>query len=167
MPDIVKIFTDEGSSGNPGPGGYGVILLYNGHRKELSGGYRKTTNNRMELKAVIEGLKVLKRQCKVTVYCDSKYIVDSIKKGWIYTWQNKNWKRTLNKIVINADLWLQIYELMNKHEVDFEWVRGHNGNTENEKCDEIAIKAYKQPNLPLDTFYESQSDELLNGTLFS
>jgi len=162
MSDIVRIFTDGASSGNPGPGGYGTILLYNGHRKELSGGFRKTTNNRMELKAVIEGLSALKRICKVIVYSDSKYIIDPIKKGWIYNWHDKNWKRKPNKTVLNADLWTQLYELINKHEVDFEWIRGHNGNIENEKCDEIATTAYKQSNLPPDIFYESNSNELPN-----
>lgn len=161
MSDIVNIYTDGASSGNPGPGGYGVVLLFKGHRKELSGGFRITTNNRMELIAVIEGLKALKRKCKVIIHSDSKYIVESIQKGWIYDWQKKNWKRKRNKPVLNADLWKELYELINEHETQFKWVQGHNGNKENERCDEIAVKVYDQPDLPPDINYENQTTSFI------
>ena len=150
----VKIYTDGASSGNPGPGGYGVVLLYQNHRKELSSGFKKTTNNRMELMAVIEGLKILKRKCKVIVYSDSKYIVDAIQKGWIYSWKKKDWMRNKKDIVLNSDLWKQLFELLTFHEVKFVWIRGHNGDIENERCDTLAVKASQKENIPPDIGFE-------------
>ena len=154
MTKEVKIYTDGASSGNPGPGGYGVVLLHNRHRKELSGGFRKTTNNRMELMAVIEGLKALKKKCKVTIYSDSKYIVDAIELGWLENWINKNWKKSNKEKVLNTDLWQQLYDLLKEHEVKFEWVKGHDGNPENERCDVLAVSAYQKAKLPADQVYE-------------
>jgi ribonuclease HI len=153
----VVIYTDGAASGNPGPGGYGVVLLYGDLRKELSGGFRKTTNNRMELLAVIEGLKALKTRCNVTIYSDSKYIVDAIEKGWLNNWIKKNWVKSNKERVLNPDLWQRLCALLAKHNVKFGWVRGHNGNIENERCDILAVTAYKQPNLPPDVYYEQSA----------
>jgi len=152
----IVIYTDGAASGNPGPGGYGTVLLYGNLRKELSGGFRKTTNNRMELLAVIEGLKALKASCNVTIYSDSKYIVDAIEKGWLVNWIKKNWIKSNKERVLNPDLWQQLCVLLSKHNVKFVWVKGHDGNVENERCDELAVTAYKQPNLPPDVYYEKQ-----------
>jgi len=152
----IVIYTDGAASGNPGPGGYGTVLLYGDLRKELSGGFRKTTNNRMELLAVIEGLKALKASCNVTVYSDSKYIVDAIEKGWLVNWIKRNWVKSNKERVLNPDLWQQLCVLLSKHNVKFIWVKGHDGNIENERCDELAVAAYKQPNLPPDVYYEKQ-----------
>jgi ribonuclease HI len=156
----INLYTDGASSGNPGPGGYGVILKYKDHIKELSGGFRKTTNNRMELKAVIEGLKSLKGKCKVNVFSDSKYIVDAIEQEWIYKWKSLGWKRNKKQKLLNPDLWKELYELLQKHEVDFIWVRGHAGHPENERCDYLAVKAYQQSSLPPDEYFESASEDL-------
>jgi ribonuclease HI len=159
MPGEIKkiiMYTDGAASGNPGPGGYGVVLLHGNLRKELSGGFRKTTNNRMELLAVIEGLNALKTTCSVTIFSDSKYIVDAIEKGWLNNWIKKNWVKSNKERVLNPDLWKQLCVLLTKHNVKFEWVRGHNGNIENERCDVLAVTAYKQPNLPPDVYYEKQ-----------
>jgi ribonuclease HI len=155
MPNVI-IYTDGAASGNPGPGGYGVVMLSGDSRKELSGGFRKTTNNRMELLGVIEGLKALKTSCDVTIYSDSKYIVDAIGKGWLDNWIKRNWVKSNKERVLNPDLWKQLCILLSKHNVKFEWVRGHNGNVENERCDVLAVTAYKQPDLPPDVFYEKQ-----------
>ncbi len=135
----VEIFTDGACSGNPGPGGYGIILRYGGHTKEISGGEKKTTNNRMELTAVIEALKALKEPCRVTLTTDSQYVVNSITKGWVYNWQKKNWMKTKTEPVPNTELWQQLLPLIKKHDVDFVWVRGHNGHPENERCDQLAV----------------------------
>jgi ribonuclease HI len=159
MADTFKniiIYTDGAASGNPGPGGYGVVMLYGDLRRELSGGFRKTTNNRMELLAVIEGLKALKASCNVTIYSDSKYIVDAIEKGWLVNWIKRNWVKSNKERVLNPDLWQQLCVLLSKHKVKFSWVKGHDGNVENERCDELAVSAYKQPGLPPDVYYESQ-----------
>lgn len=134
----VEIFTDGACSGNPGAGGYGVILRYKGHEKELSGGESYTTNNRMELTGVIEGLSALKEPCEVVITTDSRYIVDSIEKGWVYNWQKKNWLRK-SEAVPNADLWQKLLKLLEIHKVSFNWVRGHNGHPENERCDKLAV----------------------------
>ena len=136
---FVEIFTDGACSGNPGPGGYGVILRYNGHIKELSGGDSATTNNRMELTAVIRALDALKEPCKVTLTTDSQYVVNSVEKKWLYNWEKKNWIRSKNDPVPNTDLWKQLIPILEKHEVKFVWVRGHNGHPENERCDELAV----------------------------
>lgn len=160
----ITMFTDGASSGNPGPGGFGVVLIHNGHRKEISGGFRKTTNNRMELMAVIEGLKALKSRCKVKIFSDSKYIIDAIKNGWIYNWQKKGWMRNKKDKVLNPDLWKELFELLKKHEVEFEWVKGHNGNIENERCDILAVKESQKPDLPPDINFEKNPEK--KSTLF-
>lgn len=135
----VEIFTDGACSGNPGAGGYGVILRYGTHEKELSGGSSDTTNNRMELTGVIVGLSALKEPCKVILTTDSKYVVDSVTKKWVYNWQKKNWIRSKNEPVPNTDLWKQLLPLLEKHDVTFNWVKGHAGHPENERCDSLAV----------------------------
>lgn len=148
----VTIYTDGAASGNPGPGGYGVVLESSaGHRKELSGGYRKTTNNRMELLAVIVGLLELKStEVAVTVVSDSKYVVDAINKGWLRSWVKKNFKDKKN-----PDLWKRMIPLLDKHNPTFQWVKGHNNHPQNERCDTLAVQASRQQHLPADTGYEA------------
>ncbi|MHB2155894.1 ribonuclease HI [Calditrichota bacterium GD2] len=143
----VEIFTDGACSGNPGPGGYGTILKYQQHTKELSEGYFKTTNNRMELMAIIKGLEALKEPCEVTVYSDSRYIVDAINKGWLKNWVKRRWIRGKNEPVKNIDLWKRLLKQLERHKVQFIWVKGHAGHTENERCDELAVKAASRPKL--------------------
>ena len=134
----VNVYTDGACRGNPGCGGWGAILMYNGKAKELSGGERETTNNKMELTAAIEALKALKEPCEVDLYSDSKYLTDAINKGWVYGWKKKGWKKSDGKPALNVDLWEQILELINKHKVTFIWVKGHDGNEYNERCDILA-----------------------------
>ena len=137
----VDLFTDGACSGNPGPGGYGTILRYNGAEKELSDGEASTTNNRMELTAVIVGLAALKETCDVTVYSDSKYVVDGIQKGWAQSWKRNGWRKADKKPALNADLWDQLLSLLAIHEVRFVWLKGHDGHPENERCDRLAVAA--------------------------
>ncbi len=134
----VEIFTDGACSGNPGPGGYGAILRYGEVTKELSGGEANTTNNRMELTAVITALETLNRPCDVIVTTDSKYIVDSITKGWVYGWKKRGWKKSDKSPALNVDLWERMLAMLEKHKVEFAWIKGHNGHVENERCDELA-----------------------------
>ncbi len=136
----VNIYTDGACKGNPGPGGYGVILEYNGKEKELSGGHPETTNNRMELMAAIVGLQALKEPCEVTLYSDSKYLVDAVTKGWLESWQNKNWRKADGKPVLNRDLWESLVPLLETHVVEFVWVKGHDGHPYNERCDALAVQ---------------------------
>ena len=150
----IRLYTDGACHGNPGPGGYGVVLLFGEHRKELSGGYRKTTNNRMELKAVIKGLEALREKCKVELYSDSKYVVDALSKGWAAKWRANGWRRNGREPAINPDLWGRLLELCEAHDMTFHWVKGHSGNPENERCDQLATEAATQPNLPADELYE-------------
>lgn len=140
----VDIFTDGACSGNPGPGGYGVILRYKGVNKELSGGEPNTTNNRMELTAVITGLAALKETCEVTLYSDSRYIIDAVQKGWAKKWQANHWMRNAKEPALNADLWEQLLCLLERHQVTFVWVKGHAGHPENERCDQLAVQASMQ-----------------------
>lgn len=150
---MIEIFTDGASSGNPGPGGYGVILRSGKHYKELSEGFRKTTNNRMELLAVIKGLEALKSiNQNVMIYSDSKYVIDSIEKRWLQGWVKKGFAGKKNK-----DLWLRYLEVSKLHVVKFIWVRGHAGHPENERCDELAVAAGKQKNLLIDSVFEMES----------
>ncbi|MBR6394771.1 MAG: ribonuclease HI [Ruminococcus sp.] len=137
---FVEIFTDGACSGNPGPGGYGVVLRYGTKEKELSGGDSSTTNNRMELLGVITGLAALKEPCQVTLTTDSKYVVDSITKGWVYNWKKNNWIKSDKKPALNVDLWEQLLPLLEKHKVTFKWVKGHAGHPENERCDRLAVE---------------------------
>ncbi|NHC34853.1 ribonuclease HI [Scytonema millei VB511283] len=150
----VAIYTDGACIGNPGSGGYGIVMLYDKYRKEISGGFRLTTNNRMEIMAAIIGIRTLKQKCTVTLYSDSQYLVDAIMKGWAKQWQVNNWRRNKKQIAINFDLWEQLLELCTQHEVEFTWVRGHAGNPENERCDRLAVMAAQQKDLPADTGYE-------------
>jgi len=136
---FVQIFTDGACSGNPGPGGWGTILRYNGVEKELSGGEPETTNNRMELTAVIEGLKCLKRRCDVELYTDSKYVADSIEKGWAKSWQKNGWKKADKKPALNSDLWEIMLNELEKQNVKIIWIKGHDGHQENERCDKLAV----------------------------
>ena len=134
---FVEIFTDGACSGNPGPGGYGVVLRYGTREKELSGGDSSTTNNRMELLGVITGLAALKEPCQVTLTTDSKYVVDSITKGWVYNWKKNNWIKSDKKPALNVDLWERLLPLLEKHKVTFNWVKGHAGVEYNELCDQL------------------------------
>jgi ribonuclease HI len=151
----VTIYTDGACLRNPGPGGYGVVvLLSDGQRRELSGGFRLTTNNRMEILAAIEGLKLLKQPSKVLLYSDSQYLVNAMQQGWAKRWQANGWMRGKGQPAINPDLWKQLLALCEQHEVTFSWVRGHAGNAENERCDRLSVQAAKGRNLPIDTGYE-------------
>jgi ribonuclease HI len=134
----VTIYTDGACSGNPGPGGWGAILMYNEIKKEISGGENPTTNNKMELTAAIEGLRALKTPCEVTLYSDSQYLVNAINKGWLTSWQSKGWRKADKSPVLNDDLWKILVELLNTHSVEFIWVRGHDGHAYNERCDALA-----------------------------
>jgi ribonuclease HI len=154
----VTIYTDGACLGNPGAGGYGIILLYQGHRRELSGGYRKTTNNRMEIMAAIVGLEALKEKCKVTLFSDSEYLIKSMSRGWAQRWRANGWKRGKRGKALNPDLWEWLLRLCEGHDVQFSWVKGHAGTPENTRCDELAVRAAQQPNLPDDEGYISQSD---------
>ena len=151
----ITLYTDGSSKGNPGPGGLGAILIYNGTRKEISKGYKLTTNNRMELSAVIEGLEALKEPCSVTVYSDSKYVVDAILKGWLKGWVKKGWRKSDKKPVLNIDLWEKILVLIDRHDVKFKWVKGHASNPLNNRCDELAVSAASGGNLLVDEGYKA------------
>lgn len=155
-PKNVSIYTDGACIGNPGPGGYGVVLLYKGHRRELSGGYRQTTNNRMELFAAIVGLEALKQKCRVTLNSDSQYLIKAIDRGWAKKWRANGWKRNRRESASNPDLWERILDLCEYHQVEFKWIRGHSGHLENERCDELALEAAKRPNLDVDEGYHPQ-----------
>lgn len=139
----IELFTDGACSGNPGPGGWGAILRYNGIEKELSGGEENTTNNRMELTAAIEGFSVLKEPCRVRLVTDSRYVADGIGKGWAASWRKNGWRKADKKPALNADLWERLLRLTELHTVEIEWVRGHNGHPENERCDALAVAYYK------------------------
>lgn len=138
----VEIYTDGACSGNPGKGGWGAVLVYNGKEKELSGGEKETTNNRMELTAVIEGLKALKAPCSVTLTTDSKYVCDAINQGWLDSWIKNNWRKADKKPILNIDLWQELLPLLDAHQVKFIWVKGHAGHKYNERCDELAVNEY-------------------------
>ena len=146
----IKIYTDGSSIGNPGPGGYGIILYWEGKIRELTGGYRKTTNNRMELLAVIIGLESIKyKPSNVTIFSDSKYVIDSIEKKWVFNWEKKNFKGKKNH-----DLWKRLLEIYREHEIKFRWIKGHNNHPQNERCDFLALQSAKGSSLGIDEFYE-------------
>jgi len=151
---MIELFTDGASSGNPGPGGYGTILRAGPHYKELSGGFRKTTNNRMELLAVIVGLEALKKPGQeVLVYSDSKYVVDAVEKNWVFGWLQKGFAGKKNK-----DLWLRFLQVYKLHKVKFKWIKGHAGHPENERCDRLAVAAYQQKDkLLIDSVFEAEA----------
>lgn len=144
MKKEIELFTDGACSGNPGPGGWGAVLRYMGKEKELSGGEAETTNNRMELTAVIEGLSALKEPCKVSLCTDSKYVADGIMKGWAESWRAKGWRKGDGKPALNPDLWEKLLELLSVHEVEIIWIKGHNGHPENERCDALAVMETKK-----------------------
>lgn len=149
----VVAYTDGACLGNPGPGGYGAVLLFGEERKELAGGFRPTTNNRMELLAVLEALGALKEPCRVDLYTDSKYVRDAIEKGWLRSWTRNGWRTAAKKPVKNKDLWLRLSPLLSAHDVAFHWVPGHSGVPENERCDELASAAARRTGLPKDPGY--------------
>ncbi len=146
----VQLYTDGACSGNPGKGGYGAVLKYNGNEKVLSRGFRLTTNNRMELMAAVEGLEALKEPCRVRLYSDSKYLVDAVEKGWVYSWRKKGWKKSDGKPALNVDLWERLLAQMARHKVEYVWVKGHAGHPENERCDRLAVAAYGKDELEED-----------------
>ncbi|MDR3706682.1 MAG: ribonuclease HI [Capsulimonadaceae bacterium] len=150
----VSIYTDGACTGNPGPGGYAVILEYGEKRRELSGGFRKTTNNRMELMAAITGLQSLRYPCDVTLYSDSQYLINGISKGWAKKWRANGWRTASKQPAVNVDLWTELLALCETHKVTFVWVKGHDGHDENERCDALAVKAAAGKDLPADEEYE-------------
>jgi ribonuclease HI len=155
MSNPITIYTDGSSRGNPGPGGYGIVLISGHHRKELSQGYQLTTNNRMELMAVIVALESLKlNNSQVTVYTDSRYVADAVEKGWLFGWEKKNFKDKKN-----PDLWIRFLKIYRKHHVKFVWIKGHEQNKENNLCDKLAVKASSNYNLLIDEGYQQQLDE--------
>lgn len=154
--DTVAMYTDGACTGNPGAGGYGVLLLSGTHRKELSGGYRTTTNNRMEMMAVIEGLRALKRGTHVIVHSDSQYVVNAINQGWAKRWRANNWRRNKNESALNPDLWNELLDQLDRHDVDLKWVKGHAGDPGNERADALAVLAAKGRDLQIDDGYEAQ-----------
>lgn len=152
MSHEVTVYTDGSAKGNPGPGGYGIVMISGKHRKELSEGFRRTTNNRMELLAVIVALEQLKApNCEVTMYTDSKYVCDAVEKGWLFDWEKKDFKKKKN-----PDLWKRFLKVYRKHKVSMKWVKGHANIPLNERCDKLAVAAAGQPNLKIDTVYENQ-----------
>ena len=159
MSNEITIYTDGAASGNPGPGGYGVVLKSGRHRLEKSEGFRLTTNNRMELLAVITGLEALKKTgSNVVVYTDSKYVADAVEKGWVFQWESKAFRKKKN-----PDLWIRFLKIYRKHKVRFVWIKGHNNNPENELCDRLAVEASKYNDLQEDTGYVPESE---NNNLF-
>lgn len=150
----VVIYTDGACIGNPGPGGYAAILISGDNRRELSGGRRLTTNNRMEILAAIVALEALKCPCHVTLYSDSRYVVDTITMGWAQRWKGNGWKRNRTDYAVNTDLWKRLLDLCEKHQVEFAWVQGHAGQAENERCDYLSDLAARSTDLPADVKYE-------------
>jgi ribonuclease HI len=154
-PGEVMIYTDGGSSGNPGPGGYGIVQIFGDERSELSGGFRRTTNNRMELMGVIVALRnLVHKNLPVTICTDSSYVVNGITKGWAKSWRKNNWIKSDKKPAVNPDLWSELLDLIEPLKVTFIWVKGHSGNPLNERCDELAVSAAKGKNLPADEGYK-------------
>ena len=141
---LVTLYTDGACSGNPGPGGWGAILEYRGYEKEFSGGEESTTNNRMELTAVIEGLSRLKEPCIVELYSDSKYVIDGLEKGWAASWRRNGWKKADKKPALNPDLWEQLLDLVARHDLRYHWIKGHADNPKNERCDQLAVAESKK-----------------------
>jgi ribonuclease HI len=156
----IVIYTDGACEPNHGAGGYGVVLLFEKRRKEVSGGFRLTTNNRMEIYTAIKGLELLKEPCKLTIHSDSQYLVSAMMEGWVEKWKKKNWWRTNKERVINIDLWEKLSALCEMHEVAFVWVKGHVGNIENERCDKLSYAALEKKDLPPDEGYENLPPEV-------
>jgi ribonuclease HI len=153
-PKQVLAYTDGACIGNPGPGGYGVVLIYGRHRKELSGGFRLTTNNRMEIMGAIVALRALVEPCQVTVHTDSRYLADAISKGWAEGWRAREWRKPKRGKALNPDLWQELLDLCAKHRVEFQWIEGHSGHRENERSDALAMQAAMREGLPADPGYE-------------
>jgi len=153
----VEMFTDGACTGNPGPGGYAVVLKFGRHRRELSGAFRKTTNNRMELMAAIAGLRALNRRCKVKLTSDSQYLIESINKGWVARWRENGWWRTANQRTVNHDLWATLLDLLDLHDVSLIWTRGHAGHAENECCDRLARQAIESAEAGIDLGHEQST----------
>lgn len=151
----VTIYTDGSSRGNPGPGGFGTVLIYGELRKKLAGGFKRTTNNRMEIFAAIAGLEALTQPCKVTLFSDSQYLVNAMSKGWIQGWRKNGWKRPKDEELKNADLWQRMWKAASPHKVKWKWVRGHAGNEFNEICDQLAVKAATSKKLAIDAGFEN------------
>lgn len=162
----VTIYTDGACDPNPGPGGYAAVLMFEGHRKEISGGFRKTTNNRMEIMAVIAALRALKSPCEVTVHSDSQYLVRTMELGWAKRWRARGWMRSRKESAVSPDLWQALLDLCATHTVRFEWVRGHAGNKENERCDVLATQAAKRKDLPPDQGFETKLAPAGQASLF-
>jgi ribonuclease HI len=155
----VVIYTDGACAGNPGPGGYGVVIISDGRREELSGGFRLTTNNRMEIYAAIKGLEALNEPSHVTLYSDSEYMVKAMTQKWVLRWRANHWKRNKRERALNVDLWEQLLSLCELHQVVFAWVKGHAGLRENERCDRLSMEALKQKDLPIEEGYESSQSQ--------
>ena len=151
----IEIYTDGSAKGNPGKGGYGIVLLYKGRRKEISEGFRLTTNNRMELLAVIVAIEAIKKDLEnITVYSDSKYVINAVEKGWLFNWEKTNFNKKKN-----PDLWIRFLKAYRKHKILFKWVKGHSNNTENERCDYLAVSASENQNLSVDSWYEKSQEK--------
>ncbi len=146
----IEIYTDGACSGNPGPGGYGVVMKSGTHYKELSRGYKRTTNNRMEMRALIAALESLKKPSNLDIYSDSKYVVDAINQGWAKRWRTNGWRRNKKEKALNPDLWERLLDLLEQHDYSIQWVKGHAGHEENERCDELAVAALQEPVLEED-----------------
>lgn len=157
----VTIYTDGGALGNPGPGGYGVVMMYRGQRKELSGGFRRTTNNRMELMAAITALEALRMPCAVTLYTDSRYLADAVNEGWAKRWRAAGWMRNKKEPALNPDLWDRLLNLLEQHRVEFVWVKGHAGHPENQRCDDLTQQTARRRDLPADEEYELGLKDIL------
>ncbi len=156
---LVVIYTDGACEGNPGPGGYGVVIIFEGRRNELSGGFRQTTNNRMEIYAAIKGLEMLNEPCQIRLYSDSEYLVNAMTQGWVLRWKANHWKRNKREKALNVDLWERLLALCERHRVEFVWVKGHAGLRENERADRLSMEALKRQNLPIDEGYEISRSE--------
>ena len=157
MPQV-DIYTDGGCEPNPGPGGYAVVLVHPKKRSEIKGGFRLTTNNRMEIVAAIKGLELLKQPCRVTIFSDSRYLVDAMMDGWVKKWKSKGWWRTNKERPENVDLWQRLDALCETHQVEFRWIRGHAGHPENERCDHLSMLALREADLPVDEGYENKPE---------
>jgi ribonuclease HI len=153
----VSLYTDGACRGNPGPGGYGIVLIYGAHRKELSAGFRWTTNNRMELTALVKALQTVKEPCRLEIFSDSKYLLSALTEEWISKWKKNGWKTASRQTVLNRDLWQELDRLLATHEPHFRWVKGHALNSENNRCDELAVVAASSGNLAVDGPYEAQN----------
>lgn len=155
----VIIYTDGGCQPNPGAGGYGVVLIHGAHRKEASAGYQRTTNNRMEIMAAVRGLELLKQPCRVTLFSDSQYLVRAMMEGWARGWQKRSWTRSNKEKAANPDLWIKLIDLCAIHEVEFRWLKGHDGHAENERCDQLSMLALQQGDLLVDEGYAPSTAE--------